>query len=327
MFEKTVSGIISILLLVMGTSLIQPVKTETTTLVSVSPEMLQVGEEGQHLPKSFCINVTVTDVADLYAWQIQIYHSPRILNFTNAISPAGHVFDGKFFVEYEFIETWTKTLKNETVIDFSNPTGSTWLGIVEKPEAPEVPRDYNVAAWLDKDKSETLTVSDIIFLKPNLPGLIEYYHVDRIALEGSAITLDISMAYTNYAMSLIGDEPTFSGSGILCQIVYDAISPGVSFLNFSAARTILVNSSLVNYDISHELKGGIVKVFGGTTPVIGDLDDDGKIDIQDIALASLSFGSYPDHPRWNPIADINQDDKVNIRDLLIIAIHYGEVYT
>lgn len=326
--KRTVSGVVLILLLVMGTSilasLIQPVKTETTAVVSVSPEFLQVGEESQPLPKSFCINVTVTDVADLYAWQIQIYHSPRILDFTDAISPAGHVFNGEFFVECVWNETLTKTLANETVIDFSNPMGTMWLGIVEEPYAPKVPRDYNITAWFDKDKSGTLTVSDIVFLNPKLPPMIEYFYIDRIAWEGSAITLDISIAYTYYAMSLIGEEPTFSGSGIFCQIVYDAIRPEVAFLNFSAARTILLNSSMV--DITHKLEGGIVKVFGDTTPMIGDLNGDGKIDIQDIALASISFGSYPDHPRWNRIADINQDDKVDIRDLLVIAIHFGEVY-
>ncbi|MCW4043685.1 MAG: right-handed parallel beta-helix repeat-containing protein [Candidatus Bathyarchaeota archaeon] len=62
-------------------------------------------------------------------------------------------------------------------------------------------------------------------------------------------------------------------------------------------------------------------------PILGDINYDFKVDIRDIAIAALAFGSYPDHPRWNPIADINQDDKVDIRDLLIIAMHFGEVYT
>jgi len=51
----------------------------------------------------------------------------------------------------------------------------------------------------------------------------------------------------------------------------------------------------------------------------GDLNLDGKIDIQDLYIFGSSFGSYPDHPRWDARADINNDDKVNILDGVIIA--------
>jgi len=57
-----------------------------------------------------------------------------------------------------------------------------------------------------------------------------------------------------------------------------------------------------------------------------DLDGDGKVDIKDIAIASKAFGSYPDHPRWNPIADINQDNQIDIRDLACIAANFGKAY-
>jgi parallel beta-helix repeat protein len=61
-------------------------------------------------------------------------------------------------------------------------------------------------------------------------------------------------------------------------------------------------------------------------PLFGDLNYDGKVDIDDIVEAALAFGSYPGHPRWNPIADVNQDDHVDIDDLILIAMNFGKSY-
>lgn len=55
-----------------------------------------------------------------------------------------------------------------------------------------------------------------------------------------------------------------------------------------------------------------------------DLNFDLKVDIKDLAIAAEAFGSYPGHPKWNPVADLNQDDKVDIRDLVAIAKSYGK---
>ena len=50
-----------------------------------------------------------------------------------------------------------------------------------------------------------------------------------------------------------------------------------------------------------------------------DVNDDGEVDILDIAIAANSFGSYPGHPRWNPIADVNEDNVVDLFDIVLIA--------
>jgi len=53
--------------------------------------------------------------------------------------------------------------------------------------------------------------------------------------------------------------------------------------------------------------------------VLGDLNDDGGIDVLDLDIAAASFRSFPRHPQWNPAADINIDGKVNIIDIALIA--------
>lgn len=59
----------------------------------------------------------------------------------------------------------------------------------------------------------------------------------------------------------------------------------------------------------------------------GDLNMDGKVDVIDIAVASSAFGSYPGHPRWNPIADEDDDNRVDILDVAAVCSNYGKTYT
>ncbi len=69
---------------------------------------------------------------------------------------------------------------------------------------------------------------------------------------------------------------------------------------------------------------GIDGYFEYPSSLPGDLNSDGLVDIDDIMVAALSFGSYPEHPRWNPIADLTKDGIVDIDDVMLVAIHFGE---
>lgn len=62
-------------------------------------------------------------------------------------------------------------------------------------------------------------------------------------------------------------------------------------------------------------------------PLVGDVNGDKKVDLQDLAIVAYAFGSYPNHPRWNPVADINEDNMINMIDIFIVAQHFGETAT
>jgi len=59
-----------------------------------------------------------------------------------------------------------------------------------------------------------------------------------------------------------------------------------------------------------------------TTPVeyLGDLNNDGKVDITDVMIPALALGSF------DPVADVNGDSKVDITDVISVAIYLGNVY-
>jgi hypothetical protein len=54
-----------------------------------------------------------------------------------------------------------------------------------------------------------------------------------------------------------------------------------------------------------------------------DVNEDGKVDMEDIAIVCCAYGSYPGHPRWNPDADINEDLKVDMEDISLVCKQFG----
>jgi hypothetical protein len=56
----------------------------------------------------------------------------------------------------------------------------------------------------------------------------------------------------------------------------------------------------------------------------GDVNGDDHVDIFDALDASASFGSVPGSPNWNPDCDINGDEIVDIFDLIILAGNFGK---
>jgi hypothetical protein len=57
--------------------------------------------------------------------------------------------------------------------------------------------------------------------------------------------------------------------------------------------------------------------------LLGDLNEDGKVSVKHVAAVALALGSYPGHPRWNPLTDINKDGKINVRDVALVLRAFG----
>lgn len=62
--------------------------------------------------------------------------------------------------------------------------------------------------------------------------------------------------------------------------------------------------------------------------LIGDINDDGWVELSDFFLLSLAFGSSPGSPNWNPQADVapwpDGDNLVELLDFFLVSLHFGE---
>jgi hypothetical protein len=105
----------------------------------------------------------------------------------------------------------------------------------------------------------------------------------------------------------------------------------VKFDRTAVAQLILskgIKYGNVTLTITGKLNDGIA--FEGSdiirVKMPGDINCDGKVDVRDVAAASVAYGSHPGHPRWNPMADENEDDRIDVKDLSSIIINYGRKY-
>lgn len=64
-----------------------------------------------------------------------------------------------------------------------------------------------------------------------------------------------------------------------------------------------------------DVKSVTVKIL----PHIADLNEDGKVDILDLAIFGRAYGSTPGGDRWSPRADLDGNGIVNIKDGAVIA--------
>jgi parallel beta-helix repeat protein len=64
--------------------------------------------------------------------------------------------------------------------------------------------------------------------------------------------------------------------------------------------------------------------FRPYVPVLGDLNQDGIVNVLDAIQAASAFGSYPGQAKWNEQADINRDGVVNILDVIVLANNFGK---
>jgi len=135
--------------------------------------------------------------------------------------------------------------------------------------------------------------------------------------------IDNTDGYVLHGCCLLGDEETFNGNGTLLQIQFRSVFLGSSSLEFSGPEDEW-DTFLIDFD-ANEIPivtfDGYVMVEGG---VYCDLNNDGKVDVQDFAVAANAFGSCPGHRRWNPIADLNKDSIVNMIDMVLIARNFGK---
>ena len=55
-----------------------------------------------------------------------------------------------------------------------------------------------------------------------------------------------------------------------------------------------------------------------------DLNQDGTVNILDIAIVAKPYGTTPEDPGWNPIADLDDNEIIDIRDIAKVAKDYGK---
>jgi len=98
----------------------------------------------------------------------------------------------------------------------------------------------------------------------------------------------------------------------------------------SGSRSATASQILVDNGFSsvYNMLGGITawRDAGYWIEIIhrGDLTSDGTVDIRDITIVAMAFGSNIGDENWNIITDLNDGEVIDIRDITTVAMEFGK---
>jgi parallel beta-helix repeat protein len=135
-------------------------------------------------------------------------------------------------------------------------------------------------------------------------------------------TFDVTASYENTTLAILGTVGTqqvtdlAAGQEITLTFSWNTaeVQPCVNYTIKAEASTVPNESDTED----NTFTDGTVKV-----KVLGDVNGDGSVDVSDLTIVSIAYGSFEGEPDYNPDADLNKDGIVDMKDLATVARNLG----
>lgn len=314
-----------------------PPCSSTGTTITVSPRKVYVPSR-----QPLTINVTVCNVTDLNAWQLRLAFHPFIVNCTGITVPGDNIFGGSFLL--------------------FPPKINNTQGYVLAFCALEGTYGVNGSGILCQVEFSCLMpgISSLEIAVLGMQGTYlqdpDYDLIPFEAVDGTVVVTEQGFEENLFNVTINGETyPVliFSNSTIT-EFHYNQTW---KIIMFDAMGTIGTNGSTTVVTPKTMLNGTNIMILVDNTPnsyslsqnathnfwqftykhttghirildtLIGDMNGDRKVRVDDILAVALAFGSKPGDPHWHPYADLNSDDKIRVDDVLIAAGEFGKEWT
>jgi len=300
-------------------------QTETQTPeLSVTPNEIIVNKH-----QTFSVDITITDVTDLYSYQFYLNYNSTLLNCTGVDLPPGHFLeplepDNILIVEQVYNNTYNAThgrlgvaatlLGDEpgkngsgtlATINFKAlAVGSTTLHFYDIVICNSVPEAMPV-----------ITVDGSVTVHPTLTVLAE-------DLDGNSLTTGYVYIDSQYR-GRTGSNFTVSVGTHEVKVTDFWESGGTGhrygFKNWT-------DGSTDNHRIINIVEDKTVTAHFKKKLCPGDVDGNGKVSSYDLFALSDAFGSRPGDPNWDSTCDLDGDGYVGSADLFILSDNFGKTY-
>jgi hypothetical protein len=123
-----------------------------------------------------------------------------------------------------------------------------------------------------------------------------------------------------FGASSVAPAPSANGSGLLATITFKTVpivwpSPSQN-TTLQLSATLITNLGVI---VPHSNINGFYKY----TPIPGDLNSDGVVNLADLRIVAMAYGTTSGEKGWNPVADLNRDGVVDIFDLVLVSKNMG----
>jgi len=293
------------------TPTVTPTPTATPTpqtLVRVSPISQTIGAG-----MTTTVDIRIENVTNLYGAQVILTFNPTVLQVADAnpASPGVQIIEGTF--------PDPRGGAGSVIQSVDNTAGTIAYAVTLLSPAPPVSGSGVLATIVFT--GTTSGTSPILFTSAQL--------VDNLVQRIPATTQDGSITVVLALSGLEGraflqGRSDHSGVNVRAGSYASTTTSDARYALSLPPATYDVTASKPGY-LTSRLSGVAINpsdtvTLDDVSLVGGDANGDGKIDIYDLVLVGVNFGTSPP---GNPQADLNGDGVVNIFDLVLIGINYG----
>jgi hypothetical protein len=310
------------------TPLITRVHSAEATVVSVNPSSIS-----SSIGQSFTLNISITNVTDLNAWQLYLLFNPAILNCTGISIPPDNIF-AQYVIDIT-ITVFDNTAGYIHAFCALNGTmavsgSGTLCQIGLKCKAPET-TILSIAAKMQAPTGTYLQDPDY--------NLIPFDAVDgSIEVTGSNLqrsAFNATQDSTTYPVITYSNSSitSFNYNDTQKTIMFDTSGPanttGIAFVTvpkqlLNGTFAVLVNDTAITIALSGNQTHNIISfTYTHSTQhnkilltIPGDVNGDRVVDMLDISIVIDAFMTSPNDPWWNALADVNGDSTVDRSDIL-----------
>jgi parallel beta-helix repeat protein len=257
-----------------------------------------------------------------------IYHNNFIDN-TKQVSSYGSVnfwgvgypMGGNYWSDYTGVDLYSGPYQNETGSD----------GMGDTPYIIDAGNQDNYPLMNPYVVPTPSVVTATVDIRPdplNLRGRGEWVTAYIELPEGYDVNdINVSSIMLNGAVPVDLDAPIPIGD-----YDNDTVPDLMVKFNKTAVSQLILSQGIMTGNVTLTITGQLHNgtLFEGSAVIEvrmpGDVNMDGKVDITDLIKAANAFGSYPGHPRWDPVTDENEDGRINILDLIAMGRNFGKTY-
>jgi hypothetical protein len=210
------------------------------------------------------------------------------------------------------------------IYEFSAPGPPVYLKVEPKPvSAAEIGDEVVIQVTINEMES-ALKLANVTFKLHYNTSLLSTKE-EWISPGETYVWFNVTLEadYARVEIQMVTEAPFPEGKATLATITFNAThipsTLTTSPLSFSDVVLTDIDGNTVQYD---HLEDGLYQV--PITTEKEDLNGDGKVNIDDLYVFALAFGSYPGHARWDSRADMNGDGRASVLDALLIAMKFHD---
>jgi hypothetical protein len=124
-----------------------------------------------------------------------------------------------------------------------------------------------------------------------------------------------------FGVSSRAPAPPVNGSGLLATITFKTVA--IVWPDPAKNTSVHLYDTVLKTNLGITVPHGTVDGFYQYTPIPGDVNSDGIVNIFDLVTVARAFGTKPGEANWDPKADLKRDGLINIFDVVLVAKNYG----